>query len=146
MSNWLERMKQVWPWSSGNPDHEQSVQTDALGPERLEDRQLATPPVDIFENDEELLLLADVPGAHVGNTQIFWDVQRGLQLYVRRGPAARESSSGNGSQPDWFRAFRLPDYLDAPEARSSVRDGVLRIRIPRKPRSNPVTIAVESHG
>lgn len=144
MSNkWLERIKDVWPWSSSS-GQELTVDTEAGAPERLDTRRVVAPPVDVFENDQELVLLADVPGADADNTRIYWDDRRGLQLHVRRD--AVESATSRTGPSDWYRAFRLPSYLDPRAARSSVRNGVLRVAIPRRGDARTVRIPVRAAG
>ena len=139
MKPWLARIKEAWPWRSRQQG---PLLVEHGGPDQL-DRPLATAAVDVLENDSELLVIADVPGGHEDNTKIYWDAQRGLQLYVQRSPAGPATHDG-GAMADWYRAFQLPGYLLPHDARSSVSSGVLRISIPRKPDAKPVSIPVRA--
>lgn len=141
MSQWLKRLKDVW--RSGWRGDSVHVDTEHGAPERLEDRPLAAPPVDVYESNSELLLVADVPGAYVGNTSLYWEPSRGLQIYVRRAEAGAAGDSSS-AWPDWYRAFALGEYLDPQAARSRLRDGILEVTVPRKPSAKPVAIPVKA--
>jgi len=94
-----------------------------------ESRPGVAPPVDVFETDGEILLRADVPGASPENTKVHWDDGGELSFRVRRDPGAGET--WGKEYPDWYRAFRVPDSARSGEATSSVKDGVLTVRIPK---------------
>src|SRR5687767_14343849 len=51
--------------------------------EQLGDAALATPVVDVYENDKELLLYADVPGGTRADATVAWDEGRGLTFLVK---------------------------------------------------------------
>lgn len=78
-----------------------------------------TPLVDIFESDDEILVRADVPGATPKTTHMHLSDRGDLSFRVER------------DVDDWYRAFRLPDFVDGEKISSSVRDGVLTIHIPK---------------
>ena len=77
----------------------------------------STPPVDIYETDDELVLTADLPGV----------ADNGLQLEVSRGVLTLEAevqAADNGKQHGYYRQFKLSERIDAdcrrgcPERRS----------------------------
>lgn len=111
--------------------------------ENLENRRLRTPPVDVFENDHEILIVADTPGAFPDNTRLHFDETKGLSMHVELpGDSTDRPAWGESVEGDWYRAFSLPDYADAYEAYAAVRSGVLTIRIPKQERPAPVMIPV----
>lgn len=111
--------------------------------EGLDSKRLLTPEVDILENDHEIMIVADTPGAFPDNTKLHWEDRAGLSIYVQRGGEPEgERLWGEGLSGDWYRAFALPDYVDAYEARAAVRSGVLTIQIPKQARPAPVSIPV----
>jgi xanthine dehydrogenase YagT iron-sulfur-binding subunit len=94
--------------------------------------------VDIVETDEGYLLTADVPGAdreHItvivdGNTvSIRADVEQEQAVPNRRMLAIERL---HGQQ---VRTFTLPDEIDESRAEARVMDGVLVLRLPKKPRT-----------
>lgn len=108
----------------------------------LENRRLARPPVDVFESDREVVIVADVPGAFQDNTKVHWSARSGLSVHVVR---AEESSAlvwGERLDEDWYRTFALPEHLDESDARASIERGVLTIRIPKQATPAPISIPI----
>lgn len=105
----------------------------------------AAPPVDIYENDTEILIVADVPGGSRGNVAVHVDEKEGLVLRV---PAAAmpvgEAWSRESAGADWYRAFRLPQNVDGSKAHSSIHNGVLTVRLPKVKAPDPVKIPVRA--
>jgi HSP20 family molecular chaperone IbpA len=101
--------------------------------EQLGDAALATPVVDVYENDKELLLYADVPGGTRADATVAWDEGRGLTFLVKGRALPSGSLWASEYKPrDWYRTLTLPDYVDGSKATSTIRDGVLTIRIPKR--------------
>ena len=63
-----------------------------------------------------------------------WDERHGLTLSVqsRALPAGTRWASEYQAR-DWRRVFELPGNVDGSRATSSTKDGVLTIRIPKRP-------------
>jgi HSP20 family molecular chaperone IbpA len=131
VSNAREKLRRAW----GPRDGEEEVQVAAQAPrlEQLDQAALATPAVDIYENDKELLIHADVPGGHRDGAVVAWDERRGLTLSVKgRALPAGTPRVSEYQAHDWYRVFELPNNLDGSKATSSIKDGVLAIRIPKR--------------
>jgi len=100
--------------------------------ERAEQRPTLTPAVDIFENKDELLLLADLPGVSPGDLSLNFD--KG-ELSIR----------GARGAFDYHRSFVLPKGIDAEHISARLDAGVLEIRLPKpaaqRPRQIPVKLA-----
>lgn len=113
--------------------------------EQLAATPLATPAVDVYENEREFLVIADVPGGTRDGTTVAWDEKRGLTLLVKSAPSpAGTSSTDQYDRRDWFLALELPAYADGSRASSLLRDGVLTVHVPKrntKPRLVPVKAA-----
>ena len=109
-------------------------------------RPHARPPADVLENDREILIRADVPGATTDNTRAHWGDDRTLHLYVQMDPPERRRALLQEWTPrDWYRAFRLPAHADGDAARCSVRNGVVTIHVPKR-EAAPVQIPVRTAG
>jgi len=97
----------------------------------------ATPAVDIYETDDELVLLADMPGVN----------DQGLQLEVSRGvltlEAEREGNE-NGNKRGYYRQFKLSERIDADAGQAQLKDGVLTLRLPKLETAKPKKIAVKT--
>ncbi len=86
-----------------------------------------TPLVDIYENESEFLIVADVPG--VTNDQV--------KLHLDDGSLELEAA-------DYRRGFQLPDGIDYDKTAADLKDGVLSIRIPKLKAATPRQIAVKA--
>jgi HSP20 family protein len=107
------------------------------------ERRKTAPACDVYENDSEILLVADVPGV----TKDALDVrfERGeLTLAARPAPL---NSSGTKLRSeyggyDFERRFAVPDGIDATGIRAELQQGVLKLHLPKseavKPRQIPV--------
>lgn len=103
----------------------------------------ATPPVDIFETDEGLTLVADVPGLD----------EKSLEISVDQGVLTIEGKAvfGTGSllwreyaMDGYWRQFQLPETFDASQARAEIRNGVLTLHLPKAEAAKPRRIAIET--
>jgi HSP20 family molecular chaperone IbpA len=92
-----------------------------------------TPAVDIFENNDGLTLVADIPG--VGRDQI--------NLGVEQGVLTIEATTGGGH--GYYRRFQLPEHLDVDHVQADLKHGVLTLRLPRAEAARPRRIAVTVH-
>ena len=108
--------------------------------------KVVLPPVDVFEDDGGITLLADLPGVSRDGLH----VQVDNEILVIEGkaefevPEAMESVYAESHSPTFKRSFSLSRELDAQKAEASMKNGVLKLRIPKteaaKPRSIPVQV------
>jgi HSP20 family protein len=102
-----------------------------------------TPPVDIYETDKTYVLIADMPGVPPDGLEV---VAEGDELIVR-GRVERPAQTPDYQEfelGDYYRAFSLTEDLDAGGITATLRDGVLRIEIPKSPRMQPKKIPVRT--
>jgi HSP20 family molecular chaperone IbpA len=107
--------------------------------ERIGVRTVA-PPVDVYENRDELVLVADVPGISADNLELRIEKEV-LTLEAKR------PQKGDGSDAlrfDYERRFFLPRGLDAARVEASVARGVVTIRLPKAETAKPRRIQVRS--
>jgi HSP20 family protein len=101
--------------------------------EQFEGVPLATPAVDVYENDKEILIQADVPGGTHAGATVAWDESRGLCFLVKgQDLPAGSPLAVEHRRCDFYRAIALPDYVDGTKATSVIKDGVLAIRVPKR--------------
>ena len=90
----------------------------------------ATPQVDIYESQEELVLIADLPG--VNETDLQLEVERGvLTLEATAAPAE------DGRAKGFYRQFKLSDQINGDAGNASLQDGVLTLRLPKAEEAKP---------
>jgi len=111
---------------------------------RARDRYIA-PPVDIYEDKEGLVVVADVPGADAESLDVRVDqgvltIQAKTKHLVQAAPIYREFQLAN-----FFRQFELSERVDAANITGQLENGVLKLQIPWaaqvKPRKIQVTVA-----
>jgi HSP20 family protein len=110
---------------------------------RSDEQRPITPPCDVYENDSEVLVVADVPGATRENLQISFEHGE-LWLSARRLLPPQQGSLVRAEYRDasFERRFAVPNGIDAGKISAELKDGVLRLHLPKsdavKPRQIPV--------
>lgn len=119
---------------------------DVSTPEQTKPGLLFTPAVDIFENDQELTVVADLPGVKPQNLEI--DLRKDTLSIIGdvespEGPDEtdhiREFRTGR-----FFRQFTLSEVVDQNKIEASLKNGVLRLRLPKVEKAVPRKIAVQA--
>jgi len=104
----------------------------------------AVPPVDVFEDENCITLLADLPGVSREGLAVRVD---GDTLFIEGtvnnpGPAEMELVYGEAQFPAYRRQFALSRELDTTRIEAQLRDGVLRLTIPKAEEARPRRIQV----
>lgn len=114
---------------------------DASTAEKIQQRPAVPPAVDIYENAEELLVVADLPGVTQENLAV--RLEKGELTFEGRRTDAAEREQGADNLPDYRRSFVVPQGIDADRITAELQAGVLRIHLPKsaslKPRQIPIT-------
>jgi HSP20 family molecular chaperone IbpA len=107
--------------------------TRASSLDALTSGRVAVPSLDLFENQSEFRLVVDVPGATPSNTHLAWNDFDTLSVHVQRGASAPGASwLSEFEESDWYREVSFSPEADGAKAHSTVRDGVLTIRVPKR--------------
>jgi HSP20 family molecular chaperone IbpA len=88
---------------------------------------------DIYENDDEYLILADLPGV---STERLEAMVHGDRLSVRGTRTTQDVDL------TYERMFTLPQNADVNAVDATIQHGVLRIRVPKTQESKPRRITV----
>ena len=127
---------------------DQLFHNDVTAPAAADETAWA-PRVDIREEADRFLILADVPGVNLAEIEI----QMEKNVLSLKGERKAFSSEAEGkfsrverSAGAFSRSFNLPESADAEGITASGRDGVLEIAIPKKAQSAPRRIAVNAAG
>ena len=99
--------------------------------------QRFTPAVDIYETDQHLIMLADLPGVTEQHLQL--EVVRGI-LTLEAEQAAVEGTARKA----YYRQFKLSDRIDADAGDAQLKDGVLTLRLPKTEAAKAKKIAVKT--
>jgi len=103
------------------------------------------PPVDIFEHESGLAVLADLPGVDRDGVSVGVD----NDLLTIKGNVSYEPK-GELIHREWdlascyFRQFRLSERIDQEKISAEMRDGVLTVRLPESEQAKPKRIEVKT--
>ncbi len=115
--------------------------------ERSEQAQALLPRVDVFEDKDGILLVADLPGVTKDKLELNVD-HNTLTLegeIAADTPENMEALYAEVRLSRYRRAFALSNELDSSRIDAQLRDGVLRLRIPKHAHAQPRKIEVK-HG
>jgi len=101
------------------------------------------PPVDIFEQDDQLVVIADLPGAYKDTISV--NVENGI-LTLQAG--AQNETPGDRIYREFefvnfFRQFEISEQLDIENISGDLNHGVLTLRLPKAEQAKPKKIEVK---
>lgn len=100
------------------------------------------PRVDVYENENEVLLVADLPGVTKEDVDLRFDKGE-LTIAAKRDESAPGAVLFAEGRPfDYHRGFALPDGLDLDNVNAELQSGVLSIHLPKQPAKRPRRIEV----
>jgi HSP20 family molecular chaperone IbpA len=101
------------------------------------------PAVNIIEDEEGLVLTADIPGASKDTLDV--NVEKGI---LTISAPAQHTVPGTSAYREfelasYYRQFTIPESLDHEKARAEYVNGILTLRVPKAEVAKPRRIAVE---
>ncbi len=118
-----------------------SSQSDAT----RRDTQAMTPRVDVLEDDTGITVIADMPGVSKDSLDIKVEndalsIEGAVSAAT---PEAMEATYAEVRIPRYRRSFSLSRELDPSRIEAQMKDGVLRVRIPKHEQARPQRISVK---
>lgn len=103
-----------------------------------------TPLVDIYENDDEILLHAEMPGVMKDDITVNIDngtlTLSGVRSVTKDGVAEWEEL-GN---VEYERAFSVPQTIDVSKVNAELKDGILALHLPKSEVAKPKQIKIKA--
>jgi HSP20 family protein len=104
-----------------------------------------SPAVDIYETDNALTVVADLPG--VSKEQLELGLDRNVLTIEGKFEQTSETNHlyreyGNAG---YYRRFHLPDNLDLDQTNAELKDGVLTLTLPKAAAAKPRRIEITVH-
>jgi HSP20 family molecular chaperone IbpA len=126
-------------------DQQGITQATENTPERVSRRAMVSPPVDIYENADEVLVVTDVPGTPQEGLNIHFDKD---QLFIE----ATTNTFDEGLNPlfrefgsvDYRRVFELAPGIDVEKIQADLKNGVLSIHLPKSAATKPRRIQIKA--
>jgi|SRR4051812_29022948 len=104
----------------------------ALAKERKTDEvRTSVPPIDVYENDAEFLVYADLPGVPKDAATVSFEHDRLLL-------------EGAAEQQKFRREVIVPPSVDPDKVSAEMRAGTLTVHLPKRPRYQPRQIPVKT--
>lgn len=101
------------------------------------------PVVDIFENDEEILLHADMPGVVKEDITIHVDNGKLAITGVRNLGTTGVANWEEFGNVEYQRTFSVPQTIDVAKVNAELKDGVLRLHLPKSEAAKPRVIEIK---
>lgn len=120
---------------------------EAAAAEHTRSGRFYRPNVDILEREDELLVVADVPGAQGERIDVkFEDGTLSMHAEVEpRRDKDHEYLLREYDVGDYYRTFRVGEAIDAGKITADYADGVLTLHLPKAEAIKPRKISVETH-
>jgi len=114
-------------------------------PARAYSGPMFTPQVDIVETPDALVVYADMPGVARDDVDVM--LEKGvLSIAGEAGRADEAGMEGVVREYDvghFYRSFTVAQGLDAESVEGTIKDGVLRLEIPKSERYKPRRIEIK---
>ncbi|HOW57375.1 MAG TPA: Hsp20/alpha crystallin family protein [Smithellaceae bacterium] len=114
--------------------------------ERIRNVKTFVPRVDIYETKDALFLVADMPG--VDEKAV--DVELEKNILTINGRAETEAVKNSSliyseyEVGDYERSFTLSDEIDGDKIKATVKNGVLRLELPKAEKVKPKKIQIKA--
>jgi HSP20 family molecular chaperone IbpA len=120
------------------------VKPDEGRTQRPRQRRVAAPDVDVFENADEVLVVADIPGVPGEAVDIRVENDT-LTIEARQGAPGEAPALAREYEPvDYARAFRIPAGIDGTGVRAEAKGGTVVVHLPKAAASKSRKIAVQT--
>jgi len=119
------------------------VKAEKQVPETREETRVLTPPVDIFEIDDGLVVVFDLPG--VDKSAV--DIRVENSILTIKGSVSHEAHGDPVYKEfellSYYRQFQLGEKVDQNKIRAEMKGGVLTIYLPKVEEAKPKKISVK---
>jgi HSP20 family protein len=114
--------------------------------ERTRDRPAFVPRADIYGTDDKIVVVADMPGVDENSVDITLENNvLTINGYVEpEQPEGRSLAYAEYQVGDYQRAFTLSDQIDRDGIEAKVKDGVLRLHLPKITEAKVKKIAIKA--
>lgn len=104
----------------------------------------AIPSVDIYENSDEIMVHADMPG--VGKKDVSVNIDNGKLTIsgIRHTHSHGEMSWEEFTDIEYVRTFSVPQSIDIERVEAELKDGVLKLHLPKSEAAKPRTIEIKA--
>lgn len=118
---------------------------EAQAARRENELRWAAPAVDIYENKDEFLIVADLPGVKQEDVRINYERGRiDLEAAWSDDTSGLRLVSGQELGGNYRRSFSVPGTIDVNAIGAELKDGVLFLKLPKSEQAKPRQIRVSA--
>lgn len=119
------------------------AKSEEMVPDTREETRTLVPPVDIFETDEGLAVVADLPGVEKSDVDVRVENDILTLKATPKSGLAVEPQYREYQLLNFFRQFQLSEAVDQERIKAEMKNGVLIIRLPKREEAKPKQINVK---
>ena len=103
-----------------------------------------SPAADVYEREAEFVIVLDLPGVAREGLDVGLDENR-LTVRGERAPAETDANVRRAERPSgrFVRSFALPETVERSQISADYKDGVLRLRLPKRPEQQPRRVEIK---
>lgn len=120
------------------------IERNEAMPERSRKIPVVAPVVDIYENEEEILLHADMPGVEKEDITVNIDNGRLTLSGLRKMKADGVATWEEFGDVEYQRIFSVPQTIDIGKVNAELKEGVLRLHLPKSEAAKPRQIEIKA--
>jgi HSP20 family molecular chaperone IbpA len=120
------------------------VRTEEKNIEKTRELRSAIPAVDIYENDDEIMLYADMPGVVKEDVSVNIDNGTLSLSSVRKFEKKGVSRWEEFSDVEYIRNFSVPQAINVERVEAELKEGVLRLHLPKSEATKPRSIEIKT--
>lgn len=120
------------------------ARTEEKNIEKTRDLRAVIPAVDIYENDNEIMLLADMPGVIKEDVSVNIDNGTLSLSGIRKIETSGSSIWEEFSDVEYVRSFSVPQTIEMERVEAELKDGVLKLHLPKSEDAKPRQIEINA--
>lgn len=125
-------------------ERKELAKTEEKNVEKTRDLRSAIPAVDIYENEDEIILQADMPGVVKEGLSVNIDNGTLSLSGVRKFETRGASNWEEFSDVEYVRSFSVPQTINVERVEAELKNGVLKLHLPKSEAAKPRQIEINA--
>lgn len=120
------------------------VQSEEKNIEKTREMNEVRPAVDIYENDDEILLHVDMPGVVKDDIKV--DIDNGTLSIsgIRKLEAEGVATYEEFTDVEYVRSFSVPQTIEINKVEAELKNGILKLHLPKSEAVKPRQIEIKT--
>lgn len=138
-------LAEIFPLSAPSTFNDIRQKTGQTRPSNVREGVVA-PPIDIFEKENEIVLIAEMPGVAKDGVDItLLENALSIKGTIKNNASAEEVAPSYSERKhcSFSRTIKIPVKVDEGRIKAELKDGLLTVRLPKTEEAQPKKIMVE---